>query len=99
MAQVIIVPQMQAGALVLLIPSGMNDSAGFVPKQLSGKRIPSDTTCVAKDSVANPDNVVTMQLYKTRICSFYDAGRCGLANCKFAHGACQLKKRTKLKED
>ena len=75
-----------------------NDSAGFVHKQMSGKRNPSDTTCVAKDSVANPDNVVTMQLYKTRICSFYDAGRCGLANCKFAHGACQLKNAPNLKK-
>ena len=98
MAQVIIGLQMQAVALVLLIPSRMNDSAGFVPKQLSGKRNPSNTTCVAKDSVANPDNVVTMQLYKTRICSFYDAGRCGLANCKFAHGACQLKNAPNLKK-
>ena len=37
MAQVIIVRQMQEVALVLLITSGLNDSADFVPKMLSGK--------------------------------------------------------------
>ena len=65
---------------------------------LSGKLNPSATTSVAKDSVANPDHAVTMQLFKTKMCSFFEAGRCGLANCKFAHGACELKDMPDLKK-
>lgn len=85
--------------LYCLLQPGMDGNDTSASKLLSReKRNPSDSSLAAKEKVANPDNAATMQLFKTKMCSFHMAGRCGLANCKFAHGPRELKHAPNLKK-
>lgn len=38
-----------------------------------------------------PGNAVAMQLAKTKMCSFFERGRCSLENCRYAHAVEELR--------
>lgn len=37
------------------------------------------------------DNAVTMQLTKTKMCAFFERGKCASTNCRYAHSASELR--------
>jgi len=37
------------------------------------------------------DNAVTIQLTKTKMCAFFERGKCASANCRYAHSAAELR--------
>jgi hypothetical protein len=37
------------------------------------------------------DNAVTMQLTKTKMCAFFERGKCASTNCRYAHSAAELR--------
>jgi len=44
-----------------------------------------------KNAAKLRDNAVTMQLSKTKMCAFFERGKCASANCRYAHSASELR--------
>ena len=54
--------------------------------------------CTAEMKVSRPDRVAAERLLTTILCFFFMSGRCGQANCKYAHGPRELKHAADLKK-
>lgn len=44
------------------------------------------------------DNAVVMQLVKTKMCAFFERGKCASANCRYAHSATELRSSPNLQK-
>lgn len=59
------------------------------PKVTTGAASPESS---AKEKNSNlRDNAVTMQLTKTKMCAFFERGKCASANCRYAHSEHELR--------
>jgi len=54
---------------------------------------------VSKDKTARPqDNAVTARLMKTKMCYFFERGKCSSQNCRYAHSAEELRNQPNLQK-
>lgn len=51
---------------------------------------------IAKDTAKARDNAVTVQLVKTKMCAFFERGKCASTNCRYAHSAVELQRPPNL---
>jgi len=70
-----------------------------MPEVTAGARSPKPKTVVAspesstkeKNAAKLRDNAVTMQLSKTKMCAFFERGKCASVNCRYAHSPSELR--------
>jgi len=70
--------------LELPIASKAEPMTGRSPKPKTGVSSPDSSAKVR-------DSAVTMQLTKTKMCAFFERGKCASANCKYAHSPSELR--------
>lgn len=51
-----------------------------------------------KNAAKLRDNAVTMQLTKTKMCAFFERGKCASTNCRYAHSALELRQPPNLQK-
>lgn len=61
-----------------------------MPKVSAGLSSPQ-SSIKEKNSAKARDNAVTMQLTKTKMCAFFERGKCASTNCRYAHSATELR--------
>ena len=91
-------PTLSLGTMYADIASGMVDGDGIASKLLRVKRNGSARLCTAEVQVSRLNKVAAERLLKTKLCLCIMTGRCGLADCKYAHGPRVLKHAPDLKK-
>lgn len=64
--------------------------AGRSPMPKTGIASPKSST-KEKSAKQLRDNAVTMQLTKTKMCAFFERGKCASVNCRYAHSQSELR--------
>jgi len=51
----------------------------------------SPQSSIKEKNTKGPDTAVTQQLAKTKMCAFFERGKCATSNCRYAHSAAELR--------
>mmetsp|Transcript_55068 Transcript_55068/g.87346 ORF Transcript_55068/g.87346 Transcript_55068/m.87346 type:complete len:408 (-) Transcript_55068:111-1334(-) len=81
--------------LELPLPTrGANKAEGKIgrsPKAKTNIGANSPESAVKEKNTKIKDNAVTMQLSKTKMCAFFERGKCASTNCRYAHSVDELR--------
>jgi len=64
---------------------------GRSPKPKVNTSVSSPRSAIKEKNAKLRDNAVTMQLSKTKMCAFFERGKCASTNCRYAHSAAELR--------
>jgi len=78
-------------ALELPFPARAEAKIGRSPKPKTSVVSPRSSTKEKKAAAKVGDNAVSVQLTKTKMCAFFERGKCASANCRYAHSASELR--------
>lgn len=86
----------------LMLPVQSYDKENEGKKVLKGKASPTNEEENPNSPTAaekkGPENSVTAQLTKTKMCAFFSRGRCASTNCRYAHSSDELRKLPNLQK-
>lgn len=81
-------------------PIGVKADAkiGRSPKPKENVFASSPMSSIKEKNTKLRDNAVTMQLTKTKMCAFFERGKCASSNCRYAHSAAELRQPPNLQK-
>lgn len=81
-----------------VMPSALQ--AGLQPGALSDTRSISSSTSspTSKDKEKGKDSAVVLQLAKTKMCAFFERGKCSSDTCRYAHSPAELRRPPNLQK-
>lgn len=73
-------------------------SPGLGAAAAASPQSPGGTAAKERPPARGRENAVAMQLAKTKMCAFFERGRCASAQCRYAHAAAELRSPPNLQK-
>jgi len=85
---------LQAG----LQPGAHSDTRSPNTKMTPSPSISSSTSSPIKEKEKGKDSAVVLQLTKTKMCAFFERGKCSSDTCRYAHSSAELRRPPNLQK-